>query len=164
MINFSQRTIPKSLNFQIEKSRAFHSPTIELAFMHNEIKRNQSMIVFLKNKCCLICQEVRKFLSFFDLLQFCCYLVIIDEPKEAANQKENERNLCLLFQCRFGSKACPNKKNIVNLSDYKLLNTKEFVLSHGLNFCLLPSSVNREEVLAEFEVLHDSWSTTNHSL
>ena len=122
--------------------------------MHNEIERNQSMIVFLKNKCCSIWQEVRQFLSFFDLLQFCHYLAIIDECKEAANQKKNERNLNLFFRHQLGNKAHPNKKNIVNLSDYKLSNTEEFVLSHKLNFCLPLSSVNREEVLAEFELLY----------
>ena len=30
---------------------------------------------------------------------------------------------------------------------------EEFVLSHGLNFCLSPNSVEREEVFAKFEVL-----------
>ena len=44
-------------------------------------------------------------------------------------------------------------RNIINLSDYKLSDTVEFALSHGLNFCLPPPGVNREE-LAEFEVLY----------
>ena len=37
---------------------------------------------------------------------------------------------------------------------YKLSDTEQFVLSHGLSFCLPLTSVKREEVLAEFEVLH----------
>ena len=61
--NISQHTLPKSVNVQIKKSCACHSPTIEWAFMHNEIERNQSMIVFLRNKCHSIWQEVRQFLS-----------------------------------------------------------------------------------------------------
>ena len=40
------------------------------------------------------------------------------------------------------------------MSDYKLSDTEGFVLSHGLSFCLLPTSVKREEILADFEVLY----------
>ena len=152
--NIAQHTFPKSVNFWIENSRACHSPTIERSFMHNEIEINQSMIILLKNKCPLLWQEVRQFLFFFDLLRFCRYLAIIDERKEAANQKKNERNLRLLFQHWLGNRTPPNEKNIVNLSDYKLFDTEELVPSHGLNFCLPPSGVNKEEMLAEFEVLY----------
>ena len=49
--------------------------------------------------------------------------------------------------------AKPNKDTIINLSNYKLSPTEEFVLSHGLNFCLPPHSVQREEIFVEFEVL-----------
>ena len=45
------------------------------------------------------------------------------------------------------------KRNIINLSDHKLSTTEEFVLSHGLDFCVPPVNVKREEVLSEFEVL-----------
>lgn len=49
--------------------------------------------------------------------------------------------------------AKPQKKTIINLSDHKLSPTEEFVLSHGLNFCLPPNNIKREEIFAEFEVL-----------
>ena len=49
--------------------------------------------------------------------------------------------------------AKPNKDTIINLSNYKLSPTEEFVLFHGLNFCLPPHSVQREKIFAEFEVL-----------
>ena len=94
-------------------------------------------------------------MSFFDLLQFCRYFAIIDKRKEGANQKKNERNLCLLFQHRFGNKVRPNK-NIVNLSDRILSDTEEFDLSHGLNFCLPLSSCQQRgsSLLAEFKILY----------
>ena len=56
------------------------------------------------------------------------------------------------------------QNNIVNLSEYKLSDTERFVLSHGLSFCLPPTSVKHEEILADFEVLyvqlvhHKPWS------
>ena len=112
------------------------------------------MTAFLRTKCRSQWQEARQFLSFFDLVRFCRYLAVIDEQKEAANQKKNNNNLRLLFQHRFGNQTSFKQNNIVNLSDYKLSDTEQFVLSHGLSFCLPPSSVKREETLADFEVLY----------
>ena len=40
------------------------------------------------------------------------------------------------------------------MSDYKLSDTKEFILSHELSFCLMSTSVKHKEVLAGFEVLY----------
>ena len=51
--------------------------------------------------------------------------------------------------------AKPNKNTIINLSNYKLSPMEEFVVSHGLNFCLPTNSVQREQIFAEFEVLID---------
>ena len=122
--------------------------------MLNEIEKNRSVTGFLKAKCRSLWQEVRQFLSFFDTVRFCRYLDIIDESKEAANRKKNDNNLRLLFQQPFGNQASFNQNSIENLSDYKLSDTERFVLSHGLSFYLPPTSVKREEVLAEFEVLY----------
>ena len=98
-------------------------------------------------------QQVRQFLSFFDFIRFCRYIAIIDERKERELSIKNERKLKFLFQQRFGNMAKPNQDTIINLFNYRLSPTEEFVLSHGLNFCLLPHSVQREEIFAEFEVL-----------
>ena len=73
--------------------------------------------------------------------------------KEKENLSKNERNLPLLRLQRFSNTANPDKKNISNLSDYKLSPTENFVLSHGLNFCLPPTNPKREGIFAEFEVL-----------
>ena len=45
------------------------------------------------------------------------------------------------------------RKTIINLSSYTLSSNEEFVLSHGLNFCLPPNNIQREKIFAEFEVL-----------
>ena len=91
--------------------------------------------------------------SFLDLLRFCRYVAKIDNVKEKENLSKNKRNLCLLRLQQFGNTANPDKKNISNLSDYKLSPTEEFVLSHGLNFCLPPTNPKREGIFAEFKVL-----------
>ena len=87
------------------------------------------------------------------MIRFTRYLASIDTIKEKENLAKNERNLSRLITQRFGNNASPDGKNIVNLSDYKLTSTEEFVLSHGLNFCLPPTTIKSEEVFAEFEVL-----------
>jgi len=74
--------------------------------------------------------------------------------KEDVNQKKNSNNLRLLFQHCFGNQTSFQKNNITNLSDYKLSDTKQFVLSHGLSFCLPPTTIKHEEVFADFEVLY----------
>ena len=74
--------------------------------------------------------------------------------KKKPSTKKNSNNLHLLFQHRFGNQTSFKQNNIINLSDYKLSDTEWFVLSHRLSFCLLPSSVKCEEILADFEVLY----------
>ena len=111
------------------------------------------MVSSLRTKCRSLWQEIKQFLSFFDLVRFCRYLAVTDKQKEDVNQKKNSNNLRLLFQ-RFGNQISFQKSNIINLSDYKLSDTEQFVLSHGLSFCLPPTSIKREEVFADFEVLY----------
>jgi len=152
--NIAQRTVPKSVRFRVEKSRATLSPSIDRSFMQNEIGKNRLMVSSLRTKCRSLWQEIKQFLSFFDLVRFCRYLAVTDEQKENFNQKKNSNNLRLLFQHRFGNKTSFQKNNITNLSDYKLSDTEEFVLSHSLSFCLPPTSIKREEVFADFEVLY----------
>ena len=66
---------------------------------------------------------------------------------------KNKRNLRLLRLQRFVNTAIPDKKNISNLFYYKVSLTEEFVLSHGLNFCLPPTNPKREGIFVEFKVL-----------
>ena len=107
---------------------------IERAFMYDRIEKSKSLITFLKGKLRALWQEVRQFLSFFDFIRFCRYRATIDKRKERELSIKNERKLKFLFQQRFGNMAKPNTNTIINLSTYKLCPTKEFVLSHGLNF------------------------------
>ncbi len=64
-----------------------------------------------------------------------------------------DRNVGLLVRKHFGRLLSNPKKHILNLSDYSLSDTEEFVLEHGLEFCIPPRDINREETFAEFEIL-----------
>ena len=99
-------------------------------------------------------QKLRNFLSFYDLFRFCRNLSEIDQQTENVTKEKHDRNIQLLRRRRFGGVLSDKEKHILNLSDYSLSDTERFVLSNGLDFCLPPKSVNREEVLAEFEILY----------
>ena len=62
-------------------------------------------------------------------------------------------NLNWLRKQRFGTAASFDENRIVNLSNYELSDTEKFVLSHGLEFSMPPTKINREEIFAKFEVL-----------
>ena len=55
---------------------------------------------------------------------------------------------------RFDGMLSDTKTQIFNLSDYSLSDTETFVLGNGLEFCIPPQKINREELFAEFEILH----------
>ena len=68
---------------------------------------------------------------------------------------ENERLLVPLRRDRLGNST----RHILNLSDYDLLDTESFVLSHGLNFGLPPRYLCKEEIFTKFESL---WAQLLH--
>ena len=57
--SIGQRTLPKFVKFQIEKSSVLQTPNIERAFMHDEIEKSKSLITFLKGKLRALWQKVR---------------------------------------------------------------------------------------------------------
>ena len=95
--NIAQRTLPKLVRFLVEKSQATLSPSIERAFMQDETGKNRLMVSSLRTKCRSLWQEIKQFLSFFDLVRFCRYLAASDEQKEDVNQTKNKNNLRLYF-------------------------------------------------------------------
>ena len=66
----------------------------------------------------------------------------------------------MILRCkRFGTALSDRIQHIQNLTDYMLFDMEEFVLGHGLNFCLLPKTVCKEQLFAEFESL---WAQLQH--
>ena len=150
----ANRVSPKFISARISRSRARHSPTIERAFLNDEIEKINAQIWHTKRAYDREWTKIRNVLSFFDLIRFCRYLSEIDQRTENATNEKHNRNIQLLRKKRFGGMLSDKEKHILNLSDYSLSDTEKFVLSNGLDFCLPPKSVNREEVFAEFEILY----------
>ena len=95
----------------------------------------------------------------FDTIRLCRYLAELDERTERKTKSKHDRLIMILRRKRFGIALSDGKKHIQNLSDYELSDTEEFVLGHGLNFCLPPKTVCKEQLFAEFESL---WAQLQH--
>ena len=91
-------------------------------------------------------------MSFFELIWLYGYIVPINRREEKVN--EIKTNTILIFYDDIRSVILLfSLKIIFNFSNYKLTTTEEFVLKHGLNFCLSPGNVKSREVIVEFKVL-----------
>ena len=89
-------------------------------------------------------QAAREFLMFSDMIRFCRYLALLDGRTKSKSKIKNERLLASLRRDRFGNALSDTTRFILNLSDYGLSDTESFVLSHGLNFGLLPRCLCEE--------------------
>ena len=110
--------------------------------------RSSSSARYLHSRICL-----------FDTIRLCKYLAELDERTERKTKSKHDRLIMILRRKRFGTALSDGKKHIQNLSDYVLSDTEEFVLGHGLNFCLPPKTVCKEQLFAEFESL---WAQLQH--
>ena len=125
---------PKFISARISGSRARHNPTIERAFLNDEIEKINKQIGHAK--CAYKRQWIKipNLLSFFHLVRFCRYLSEIDQRTENATKEKHDRNIQLLRRKRFGGMLSDKEKHILNLSDYTLSDAEKFVLSNGLDF------------------------------
>ena len=128
------RVVPKFITARIPKSGVRQSPTIERAFLQDEIQKSKTNVLNLKRLYTRQWSKTRPFLSFLGNFRLCRYIPEIDR---------HNRNI-----------GSDTKKHIFNLSDYSLSDTEKFVLGNGLEFCIPPQTINREELFAEFEILH----------
>ena len=129
---------------RMEKSKLKYSPSIERAFLNDEISKNQAKLKKLKLKLSEIWPAICKFLSFFDWIRFSRYLADIEKTQQDRIQAKHFRNLNWLLKQRFGSIPSNFGDNIYNLSSYELSDTEKFVLAYGLDFCLPPFTIHRE--------------------
>ena len=92
----------KFISARISISCARHSPTIERAFLNDEIENINAQIWHTERAYEREWIKIRNFLSFFDLIRFCLYLSEIDQRTENAINKKRNRNIQLLRKKRFG--------------------------------------------------------------
>ena len=148
-----QRVIPSFLFHRIRAAKVRQTSSMERAFLLDEISKSLTKLKSLRLIYLKIWSKVSNFLTQFDWIRFSRYLANIEQIKQEQIRTKHFNTVNWLRRQRFGSCSSPSGKAICNLSNYKLSTTELFVLSHGLEFCLPPTSIKREEVFAEFEVL-----------
>lgn len=102
------------------------------------------MGVYLKSKV---------FLSFFDFFRFCKYLTDGDAFAKRRVHIKFGKQLALLVRSRNGCDSGIEVKHIFYYSSFHLSKNESAVLSRGLEFCIPPIKIDKEETLAAFEVL-----------
>ena len=148
----AKRVSPRYISIHVKNSQARPSPTMERAFINDEIGKNREKLVRLLRKLDVLRLKTPKFLTFFNWVRFSRYVAEVEERKRNQIKTKHIETLNWLVKQRFGS-VSNSRNNICNLSAYVLSDTEKFVLSHGLDFCLPPTNVKREKIFAEFEVL-----------
>ena len=122
----------------MQKCKVRPSPTIECAFINDEIGKNFTKSQELHCKLTTLWSKVKSFFSYFDWIRFCRYLAGIEQRKQNQIEAKHFKNINWQQKQRFGSVSSHSGCRINNLSNYKLSDTEQFVLAHGLDFCLPP--------------------------
>ena len=149
------KVVPNFIAFRIKKSKVKCCPTIERAFMHDEISKTVSTIGFIKSKYNSQLSCISEWISILDKFHFLRHLAALDKRNKKNtlyNYKDNKKVDNLKLK-RFGKFNQSKTSCVQNLSSYALSSTELFVLSHGLKFATPPRNISREAVFSEFEVL-----------
>ena len=145
--------VPKYISKRIFAAKTRPSPNIERAFLQDEIQIFTIRLKHVQNLHRAAWTVCIHFLSFFDMLRFSRYISNYEISLDARNSSKKENYLSSIIIEKFGSEPSNVEKHIFNLSDYTLSDTEKLVLSRGLEFCVPPSKINREDILSQFETL-----------
>ena len=104
----------------IERPQARHSTEMERAFLIDDVEKLTEQSRKLRTVCQSHWRAVREFLTFFDTIRFCRYLVLLIGKTESKSKIKNERLLFSLRRDRFGNALRNTTRHILNLSDYDL--------------------------------------------
>ena len=154
-----KKVVPTFMANRIRKANVSNNPNMEWFFLKNEIMRNNKQLRTFRTAYRAYWTKAREFLSVFNTIRLCRYLAELDERNERKTKSKHDRLIMIHRRKRFGTVLSDGKKHIQNLSDYVLSDTEEFVLGHGLNFCLPPTNVCKEHLFAELESL---WPQLQH--
>ena len=143
--------IQNTNKLRIIKAKLKCSPIIEKTFIKDEIRRCSSTVSSISTnyRKCLSCALDQ--ISVLDSVRFLRYLKNLDKFNYDKINNKHDRNLKFLIKRRFGSLSA--KMHVHNLSNYIPNGDENFVLKHGLKFCIPHNKLKREFILSEFEVL-----------
>ena len=134
------------------KAKVKYSHKMEKAFICDEIASKEEHLRGLRKEHARLWKGVTNLMKWTDRMRISAYISKVDQQQDVRNKTRNEDHLRRLKKERFGN-TCGQYSNIFNLADLELTTLQKEVLSRGLKFGI-PANTSREEILAEFEVLH----------
>ena len=147
------KIVPNFMWSRIKKSKVKQSPVMERAFLNDEIGKNQVQIEELKSRYRLLQESIRRWCTDLDYVRLMRFSAQVEARNHRRTTDKHAKSIQFLKRKRFGISVASSLNNITNLSSYRLSPTEEFVLKHGLKFCVPPTKVHREELLSEFELM-----------
>ena len=145
---------PKRIQTRLRKAEVVHSLKIERIFLQDEIGKCEQSLDRWRRTFKQQLSHVQRFLTPCDYIRFSRLISEIDEKQRGQLAQRNEKNIVSLKKRRYGSFSV-SYDTIVNLSDTELSDIQKDVLCRGVHFGI-PGRHTREEVLTEFEVLHQN--------
>ena len=156
----ARKVTPTFIKHRLEKTKVKPSWKIQRAFINEEIEDIVRKSVKLKATYRNRWSENTEFLTLFDKIRLCKYLANVEVHMTEKTIKVHDNRIEVLVRKRYGEiTSSTGDGSLINLSDYKLTNEESFALKLGLNFCVPPSSICREQIAAEVEMLYEQAST-----
>ena len=150
-----RKVVPSFMKHRLDKSKVKPSWKIQLAFLNEEIEDIYRRLTKLKSIHQDIWSERTQLLTFFDRFRFGKYLAEVELAMEEKNIKLHDKRIEFLVKKRYGNlNSNSDTDAVVNLSNYKPNEDESFALKLGLNFCVAPHTIIREQIAAEIEILY----------
>ena len=137
------KVIPGRIFHRLKAAKVKASLSIEKAFISDEIEVHNQSILSCRRKFQQLWSQVRSFISIIDMIRLNLYISKINHKRADSDETKNSKKMKYLIHERYGSVFKSGDQHIINLSTYNLTDNEKFVLSHGLDFCIKPSYIDR---------------------
>ena len=141
---------PNHIRQRVGRARAKNPSAIERAFIRDEVNQQKDFLAHVKRQYHEEWVRATSLLTFLDLLRFSKLLSKTALRLRERTRTSNEKTLKWLRKGQHGSNTLLTTA-LLNLSDAELSDVEKEVLCRGLKFGI-PPTINKEEVLAEFEL------------
>ena len=88
------------------------------------------------------------------MIRLSLYVSKINERLQQKEEESRRKQLQYLIKKRYGKTFSSTSGNaVINLSQYRLSDNENFVLKHGLNYCIPSKQCDEHSIKSEFEML-----------
>ena len=145
--------VPRDIYEKVKKLRPCFAASVGRAFIKNELSVEEEKLARVSNNYLCSVRGASQFLRSLDWIRFNRMLGDTGFRLREKLRKEYSDRVCWLREQRFGSEEL-SLESVFNLSSVTITPVQLEVLSRGPKFGL-PRSVQKEEILGEFELYFD---------